>query len=249
MKRMRQALVVSLLLALGGEATACQLTMPAPLAAVDETMFVLTGTVREVVSVANASDVRGEAFGLRVEVGENLHSPAPLAGVVDVFEFNLGAGCEAIGMGRAELERRFLPGTGVRVVARAARRLPAAAVGAPARLEAGPYNPYPVLAPVYPEDPLSASLAGIYDFATPIDVDRYERIDAARFDWFWYDGLVGFEAIKEVLRLGRARDDAERVAILRRIRHLPSARFLVDFDGLVRRYVDDPAVGAALRRE
>ena len=246
---MRQALALSLLIALGGDATACQLTMPAPLEAIDETMFVLTGTVREIVRAVDASDVRGEAFGLRVEVRENLHSPAPFGRIVDVFEFNLGAGCEPIGMSRTELEGRFAPGTDVRVVARAARRLPAPAAGAPARLEAGPYNAYAVVGPVYPEDPLSASLAGSYDFATPIDVARYERIDAERFDWFWYDGLVAFEAIKEVLRLGRARDDDERVAILRRVRHLPSARFSIDFDRLVRRYVDDPAVAAALSGE
>jgi len=236
---------LSMLLFLTGEAVACQLTMPARLAAFDDSLFVLTGTVQEIVGPIVSDNVTGEAFALRVRVTENLHSPQPGAAVVDVFQYNLGAGCDAIGMSRSDLAVRFPPGTAVRVVARAARKVPPARSGAPLRLEAGPYNAHALVTPIYPEEPLSASLAGVYDFAVAIDVDRFERIDARRFDWLWYDGVVQFEAIKEVLRLERAGTEAERVAILDRAQHNPATRTL-DFAGLVRRFVEDPAVAARL---
>jgi hypothetical protein len=234
--------------AVAGGANACQLTIPAPLAAFDKSLFVLTGTVREIVGPVESNDVSGLAFGLRVAVTEDLYSPVALAPTVDVFEYNLGAGCDAIGLSRADLERRFPPRVAVRIIARAAQKLPAAAVGEPSRLEVGPYNAHALLAPSYPEEPVWASLAGVYDFAKPIDVHRYEAIDAARFDWLWYRGLVEFEAIKELLRLDRARDDTERAAVLRRAHRIPGIRSL-DFAGLVRTYVRDPRAAAALRRE
>ena len=105
-----------------------------------------------------------------------------------------------------------------------------------------------LVAPVYPEDPLSASLNGVYDFVTPIDVDRYERIDAARFDWFWYDGLAEFELVQELLRLDRARGDTARLPILRRIGHNPLRRD-IDLAALVARYVEDPAAASRLIAE
>ena len=242
---MLRALALASFIMIASEAPACQLTMPAPLAAFDASLFVLTGTVREIVGPVVARDVTGEAFALRVAVDERLHSPEPVAGVVDILEYNLGAGCDAIGMSRADLRNRFPPGTRVRIVARAATKVPAARAGEPTRLEAGPFNAHALLGPIYSEEPLSASLAGVYDFATPIDIARLERIDAKRFEWSWYDGVVGFETIKELLRLETARTDAERVAILRRIRNLPSARS-IDFDGLVRTHVRDSAIAAEL---
>jgi hypothetical protein len=246
---MLRVLLLVATLALAGEAPACQLTIPAPLAALDDSLFVLTGTVREIVGPVVSSDVTGQAFGLRVAVTENLHSPTgPASPTVDVFEYNLGGACDAIGISRADLEHRLPPGTAVRIIARAARKVPAAGSGAPPRLEAGPYNAHALLAPIYREDPVSASLSRTYDFATPIDINRYEKLDAARFDWFWYRGVVEFEAMKELLRLERARDDAQRTAILRRARRIPGIRSL-DFAGLVRTYVREPGVAAALSRE
>jgi hypothetical protein len=221
--------------------------MPAPLAAFDESLFVLTGTVRDIGGPIAADGITGDAYAVRVTVEESLHAPAPVTRVVEVLEYNLGAGCDAIGISRADLERRFPPGGRVRVVAKAATKVPAAPAGAPIRLEAGPYHAHVWLGPIYPEEPLSASLTGVYDFATPIDVARLERIDAGRFIWSWYESLVGFEAIKELLRLENARTDSERVAILLRVRNLPSTRS-IDFDGLVHTYVQDAAAAAPLLR-
>ena len=241
---MLRTTVLTLLTIAAGEAAACQLLMPPPFAAFDESLFVLIGDVREIVGPVESSDVAGDAFGLRVRITEHLHSPHPVTGLVDVFEYNLSAGCEALGLARQDLERQFPPGTAVRIIARAATRLPAATGDAPQRLEGGPFNAHTLVGPIYPGEPLSASFAGVYDFATSIDVGRYERIDAERFNWFWYRGLVAFEMMKELLRLERARDDAERLSILRRVRRIPLDH-AVDFDALVARYVEDPASAAA----
>jgi hypothetical protein len=82
----------------------------------------------------------------------------------------------------------------------------------------------------------------------PIDVARYERIDAERFNWFWYRGLVAFEGIKELLRLENARDDTEKLAILRRVRSIPLDH-QVDFAALAEHYLEDPQSAAALGAE
>jgi hypothetical protein len=241
-----RTLVLSATVFAASAAPACELTIPAPVAAFDDSLHVLTGTVRAIVGPIASDDVRADAYALRVAVTENLHTPEPVTQIVDILEYDLGAGCDPIGKSRADLERRFPPGVRVRVVAKVATKVPAAPAGTPTRLEVGPLHAHVLLGPIYAEEPLSASLAGVYDFATPIDIARLERIDAERFIWSWYDGVVGFEAIKELLRLARASADHERVTILRRLRRLPSARAM-DFEGLVQTYVRDPAVAATLR--
>jgi hypothetical protein len=228
--------------------SACQLAMQAPLSAFEGSWYVLIGEVSEIVGPVASDDVVGGAFGLRVRITERLHSPEPVTELVDVFEYNLSAACQALGIAPGDLAREFPPGTSVRVVARAAARLPASAASAPPRLEAGPFSAHALVAPIYGTEPLSASLSGVYDFVTPIDVDRYERIDAARFNWLWYEGLTRFELVKELLRLETASGDSETVPILRRIAHIPVDREF-DFRALVARYVDEPASAAALIAE
>jgi hypothetical protein len=228
-------------------ATACQLALQAPLSAFDDSWYVLIGEVTEIAGPVASDDVVGGAFGLRVKITELLHSPEPVTGLVDVFEYNLSAACEALGIARDDLARVYPPGTAVRVVARAATRIPRFA-GNATRLEAGPFNAHVLVGPIYRGEPLSAPLRGVYDFATPIDVDRYERIDAARFNWLWYEGLVEFELVKELLRLERVRGDAAATPILRRIGHNP-ARREVDFPALVARYIQDADTAARLITE
>jgi hypothetical protein len=228
-------------------ASACQLAMQPPLTAFDGSWYVVIGEVREIVGPVESEDVVGGAFGLRVRITERLHSPEPTGSLVDVFEYNLTSACEALGIAPQELMRQYPPGTAVRVVARAASRLPVDP-SSPRRLEAGPYNAHVLVGPIYAGEPLSASLAGVYDFATPIDVDRYERIDAQRFNWLWYDGLVEFELAKELLRLDRARSDAETLPILRRIGHNPLRRE-IDLAALAARYVQDGDAAARLIAE
>jgi hypothetical protein len=245
---MLRTIALPLLCLAAGEAAACQLLMAKPFAAFDESLFVLIGDVREVIGPVTSNEVESDVYGLRVRITEHLHAPEPVTGLVDVFEYNLSPGCEALGMVREDLERQFPPGTFVRIIARAAARLPAPAADAPHRLEGGPFNAHALIGPLYPEEPLSASFAGVYDFATPIDVARYERIDAERFNWFWYRGLVAFEAIKELLRLENARDDAEKLAILRRVRSIPTDQW-IDFAALAEHYLEDPQSAAALGAE
>lgn len=245
---MLRALALLSVLCVAGEAPACQLQIPAPFARFDNSLFVLTGIVREIVGPVDSADVRGEVYALRIAIDETLHSPRALGATVDVFEYNLGGACDALGIDRESLERRFPLGTAVRVIAYEALLVPPATGAAALRIEAGPRNPHSLVAPIYPEDPVPAALTGTYDFVKPLDINHFENLDAARFDWFWYQGMVQFEAVKELLRLESARDDAERVEVLRRARRIPNVRSL-DFAGLVRAYVRDPAVASALAGE
>jgi hypothetical protein len=227
--------------------SACQLTLQPPLSAFDESWYVLIGEVTEIAGPVASDEVVGGAFGLRVRVTERLYSPEPVTALVEVFEYNLSAACEALGIARDDLARAYPPGTAVRIVARAAARLPRSA-GDGIRLEAGPFNAHVLVGPIYRDEPLSASLTGIYDFDTPLDVDRYERIDATRFNWVWYEGLVEFELVKELLRLESARGDAGRTPILRRIGRNPLRRE-IDFPALVARYIEDANAAARLISE
>lgn len=226
------ALSAPALFVIAGAAAACELTTAPPVSQFDATLYVFIGEVREVVGPVNSEQVVGNAWGIRVEPTQLIAAPAEIAETVDVFEFELSPGCEAIGLSAQQVSERFPPGSQLRVVARLSDRLgPAAAASGP-RLEAGPFHAPSVLAVRHPDEPPLATL------------------DPSEYEWRSYAGRVTFELVSGLSRLASAQNDAERAAILRRIGTGPLTHPAeIDFAALVQRYIAEPAVADTLLSE
>lgn len=175
----------------------------------DDTQYIFIGIVRGYTEPHESAKLRGQAYGLVVDVKESIYLPRTPKTNFEIFPISLWADCSLGGRPLEKLKASYPAGSEIRVIAKAAEIITAAGYENVIKLE------------MRPSDNTDLSL----------NADRNGRSLTSRdsiFDYklFVYDSgqdplgkafLPSFEAIKDLLRLRNSSTQEEKNAVLDRI--------------------------------
>jgi len=174
----------------------------------DETEFIFIGTVRGYTSPTKSGKLRGDTYGLIVDVKESIYLPKVPTKHFEVFPILLGSACEGLGTSIQDLTKDFPVNSEVRIIAKAAEILPGTGNATVIRLEHRPRDIGAITLNTDEKGQSVTSASSIFDYQT-YNPER-DGQSAIRHD------LPSFEIRKDLLRLKNSRTQAERNAILER---------------------------------
>lgn len=154
---------------------------------------------------------QGSTAGIIVRVADVLSTPETAKKTYEIYRFGLGGDCQLYGIGLEEIEKWFPKGQKYQIFAGKSVHVPASTIPDTGRLEFR-YGRNDSISLIDPSDTSTRNLAA----STPFDYKKY-REDPV--------GDIGFELVKDMLRLENATNDTEREAILERLTYVPSDRF------------------------
>jgi hypothetical protein len=196
----------------------CSLAI-APISQFDTEQYVFIGEVVDVVGPfkSEAKKANGEAWGLRVKVGDKVYLPLSPANYFEVFPYHLTPWCGLRGWSREELLKYYPVGSQIRVVAKESTLLESKIPEGNIWLETSIYNRGSIARNTEPD--LITSAESVYDYGKYADRQRTSADDDPLFDSNYY--LPDFELRKDMLRLREAASEAERISILKRLLSFP----------------------------
>jgi hypothetical protein len=211
----------------------------------DAKEYVFIGKVTGIVGPLKLDGVRGEAWGLAVQVEEKIYLPNKPKHNFEIFPFGVQSDCSATGWKSEDLIRSYPVGSQVRVIAIESRLLGRRLTGGDIRLVV-PLGKSSIARNEQDGHPLtSATSAYNYEeferhygeFAASIG-EKHARGGDPLNDM--YRRLPEFELRKDLLRLKKAKTSGEMIAILERLASYPLPHF--DYLELARTYIKNPAV-------
>jgi hypothetical protein len=231
-------------------AVGCSIYAPPP-TKFDSLEYVFIGHVIGMVGPLLSPKVHGEAWGLLVKVKEKIYLPKFPKQYFEVFLYKTTPNCAPIGFSQDELVEWYIDRE-IRVIAREAKFFASNLDNGNIRLEAWAMNRGEI-AINYTHEELFSSAGSVFDYkkyAENFKIYRNgnfqilgDKIEFSRKDLFLvsasFEKLRSFELRKDLLRLERASSETKRLAILKRLAHLPDSnpqRFILE---VAKQYLKD----------
>jgi hypothetical protein len=213
-----------------------------PLKGFDKSEYVFIGEVFEVVGPFESEKFFGKAWGLRVKVVEPIYIPKAPSRYFEVFDYGLASDCSTLGMPKDEISKSYPIGSIIKVIAKEAKLLPSTSSDDNLRLEIFTGSLGSISRNSYEDGKPMTSAHTVFDYRaykkTP-PKDWVEDIQTA------YYFLPQFEVRKDILRLERAKTQAEKIKILERMLYYPNCCNL-DYHQIVKTYINAPNIRRTL---
>jgi hypothetical protein len=223
MKSIGILLILAALCFLSAKATfGCAVITVPSLTRFNASEYVFIGKVVGVAGPIESTKFHGKAWGVKVQVTEEVYLPSKVTEYFEVFPFDLESDCRDKGWSSERLLRYFPLGSSVKVVAKESKYSPSKFVGGNIRLEILPDNLGSVSRNSREDGTTISSADSVFDYKTYLPDNPCGMTED---DYPAYEANLrtpDFELRKDLLRLNAAKNETQRVKILERLIYLPS---------------------------